>query len=118
MPKNNFNEVLKQDRAVRFRLETQEEEFIFKPDERKFSFYQICRFPVDKKYFVRKIIYNEYSEMIEYKEKNMKKDILDKFLKHCPEYKYNIYSSYDLDVVGFPDPNQTLTAKSQILNEY
>ena len=34
MPKNNINEIMNQDTAIRFRLESQEEEFIFKPDER------------------------------------------------------------------------------------
>jgi hypothetical protein len=115
---NNIDNVIDREDTLRFRLQTQEEEFIFKPDERQFSFYQICQFSVNKKYKVRKIIYNETAEMITHREKAMTKDILDKFLKKCPEFKYTIYPVYDLDVVGFPDPNEILTAKSNILNEY
>jgi hypothetical protein len=115
---NDIDEILRRDNKIRFKLQSQEEDFIFKPDERQFSFYQICQFPMDKKYMVRKIIYNEYGDMIDYREKNMKKDILDKFLKKCAKFKYTIYPAYNLDVVGFPEPNEILTAKSQILNEY
>jgi len=115
---NELDKFLKKDNKIKFRLESQEEDFIFKPDDRRFSFYQICQFHIDKKYMVRKLIYNENGEMLEYREKKMKKDILDKFLKHCQKFKYTIYPVYDLDVVGFPDPNEILTAKSNILNEY
>lgn len=115
---NDIIDVLDREDKLRFRLQSQEEEFIYKPDSRQFSFYQICQFPVDKKYKVRKVIYNENGEMLTHREKAMKKDILDKFLKKCPDFKYTIYPAYDLDVVGFPDPNEILTAKSNILNEY
>jgi hypothetical protein len=115
---NNIEDCLDREDKLRFRLQSQEEEFIYKPDERQFSFYQICQFHVDKKYKVRKLIYNENGDMMTHREKAMKKDILDRFLKKCPDYKYTIYPTYDLDVVGFPDPNEILTAKSHILNEY
>ena len=110
--------VLKREDKLRIRLQTQEEEFIYKPDERQFSFYQICQFPLEKRYHVRKIIYNEMGEMMDHREKRMKKDIVDKFLKKCPSFKYTIYPAYDLDIVGFPEPNEILTAKSIILNNY
>jgi hypothetical protein len=116
--RNNIDRALEQDNKFRFRLETQKEDFIYKPDERQFSFYQICQFPIDKRYKVRKLIYNENCDVMYHREKNMKKTILDKFLKKCPDFKYTIYPTYDLDVVGFPDPNEILTAQSQILNEY
>lgn len=115
---SNIDDVLNQEDKLRFRLQTQEEDFIYKPDERQFSFYQICQFPVDKRYKVRKIIYNENGDMMTYREKAMKKDILDKFLKKCPDFKFTIYPAYALDVVGFPEANEILTAKSNILNEY
>ena len=102
----------------KFRLEVQEEDFIYKPDERQFSFYQICQFSVDKKHKVRKLIYNENSDMIKHSEKFLKKDLLNRFIKKCPDYKYTLYPAYDLDIVGFPDANEILTAKSQILNQY
>lgn len=115
--RNNID-VSQQYNKLRIKLESQKEDFIYKPDERQFSFYQICQFPVDKRYKVRKIIYNENGDMITYREKGMKKEILDKFLKKCSDFKFTIYPAYDLDVVGFPEDNEILTAKSNILNEY
>ena len=103
---------------IKFRLESQQKEFIYTPDARQFSFYQICQFSVNKRYKVRKIIYNESADMISHREKAMNKNILDKFLKKCAKFKYTVYPVYDLDVVGFPDANEILTAKSQILNNY
>lgn len=105
-------------KSIKFRLEKQEEDFIYKPNERQFPFYQICQFPINNKHKIRKIIYNENAELMNAREKFMNKKIIDKFLKKCPTYKYSIYAAYDLDIVGFPDPNEILTAKSRILNEY
>jgi hypothetical protein len=101
-----------------FCLKSQEEDFIYKPEERRFSFYQICQFSIDDKHRVRKIIYDEFGEMVEKREKWLAKERVNKFLKKCPKYKYTIYPSYDLDVVGYPEDNEILTAKSQILNDY
>lgn len=105
-------------KVFKFRIKEQEDDFIYKPDDRQFSFYQICHFPVDGKHVVRKLIYNESAEMLRYTEKKLKKSLLDKFLKGCPKYKYSIYPAYDLDVIGFPDAGEVLMARSQILNEY
>ncbi len=107
-----------QNNKFRFRLENRKEEFIYKPDERQFSFYQICQFSINKKYKVRKIIYNEIGDMIKHNESFISKSILDKFLLKCSRFKYTVYPAYDLDVVGFPEANEILTAKSQILNGY
>jgi len=103
---------------MRFKLKSYEEDFIFHPEQRQFSFYQICQFPIDKKYAVRKLIYDETGELITYREAILKKDILDKFLKKCPEYKRTIYPTYELGIIGFPEANEILTARSQILNNY
>jgi hypothetical protein len=100
----------------RFRLETQDDNFIYKPEEREFSFYQICRFPVDKRHKVRKYIYNELGEVVKVTEDTIKKSTLDRFLKGCPKYKFTIYPTYDLDVVGDPTPGEISQARSLILN--
>jgi hypothetical protein len=103
---------------MRFKLKSHEEDFIFQPQRRQFSFYQICQFPIDKKYAVRKLIYDETGELITYREAPFKKEVLDKFLKKSPEYKRTIYPAYELGVIGFPEANEILTARSQILNDY
>ena len=111
---------------MKFKLVPQEEDFIYKPDKRFYSFYQICKFTTDcdkipanqRKYHIRKIVFDEYSEIDhrQTKTKFIKKYKLDVFLTKCPTYKYTLYSTYNLDVVGLPDPNEILTAQSQILN--
>lgn len=101
-----------------FKLETQSEDIIHKQDTRQFSFYQICQFPIEKRYAIRKLIYNEDGELQRYSEKKLKKDLLDKFLKGCPPYKLTLYSAYELDTIGFPNAGDILMARSQILNEY
>lgn len=103
---------------LKFRLEEHDDDFIHKPDERQFSFYQICQFSVDKKYMVRKLIYDEYGELLTYRESRLKKDILNKFIKKCSKHKFTIYPAYDLDVVGFPEPKEILIANSHILNDF
>lgn len=109
---------LETDKKLMFRLKEQEEEFAYSPEQRNFTFYQICQFAVDKKYQVRKLTYDEHGEVVKSKVAKIKKSKLEKFIKSCPEYKYTIYPAYNLDVVGPPQPNEILTAKSQILNDY
>jgi len=103
---------------MKFKLQRQKEEFEYKPEPRQFSFYQICQFPMDKQYSVRKIIYDETGEIVNYRESKLKKSVLEKFLKSCPECKYTIYPAYDLGVVGFPVSDEILVAQSHILNGY
>lgn len=106
------------DKKLTFRLQEQEEEFIYKPDARQFTFYQICQFAINGQYSIRKLIYNEIGELINYKEAKLKKEKIKKFIKKCPSYKYSIYSVYNLDNVGFPNSDEILTANSQILNNF
>jgi hypothetical protein len=102
---------------TKFHLRTQEEDFIYKPNERQFSFYQICSFSVNNRHKVRKIIYNENGDILRHRETMLKKEILAKFLKKCPEHKYTLYCTYDFQTVDFPDPGEIAIIKSHILNE-
>lgn len=104
----------------RFKLESYEsnDDLTYKPEKKYFSFYQICQFPIDKKHKVRKIIYDENGDEIKHSEKSLDIDTIKKFTKKCPIYKYTIYPTYDLSMVGFPEIDEILTAKSQLLNEY
>lgn len=116
--KKTINDELDLDRKISFMLKEQDEEFVYNPEKMEFTFYQICQFAIDKQYHIRKIIYNELGEMIRYKEAKLKKNKLEKFLKGSPKYKYTLYPAYDLDIVGYPQSNEILMAKSQILNNY
>jgi hypothetical protein len=116
--KESENNTLETDRKLSFRLKEQDEDFVYNPEKRKFTFYQICQFAVDKQYHIRKIIYDEMGEMISHKEAKLKKIKLEKFLKGSPKYKYTLYPAYNLDIVGYPQSNEVLMAKSQLLNNY
>lgn len=102
---------------VKFRLKEQGNNINYKPISREYSFYQICTFSRDnKKHVVRKLYYDEHGNVIRYNEEMIKKTILNKFLRRCPENKYTIYPTYDLDGVGMPQSNEIELAMSQILN--
>lgn len=116
MKPNNRNN--SDNRVYKFKLAKKQDEDTHLPNERQFSFYQICQFPMDKQYSVRKLIYNEEAELLRYSEKKLDKNILDRFLKNSPEYKYVIYPAYELSSTGFPNAGDVLMARSQILNEY
>jgi hypothetical protein len=109
-------------RVYKFKLTKNQDEdtriLTGKSDERQFSFYQICQFPMDKQYSVRKLIYNEEAELLRYSEKKLDKNILDRFLKNSPVHKYVIYPAYELSSIEFPNAGDVLMARSQILNEY
>jgi len=114
---NGIEKALASENKLRIRLKTQDEEFIYKPNKRLFSFYQICQFPVDSLHLVRKVRFNECAEAVGAKEKRLKKEELNKFLAKCPDYKFSVYPTYNFDQIGYPDPNEILTNQSLILNE-
>ena len=101
---------------TKFTLRNNKEDLTFCPTRRQFLFYQICGFPVDKKYNVRKITLNENGEITKTKEKQVTKSELKQFLKFCPKSKYSIYPTYNMSFVGLPEANEILTAMSVILN--
>lgn len=114
--KNKLENSITDERKMRIQLKDREEEFVYNPTERIFTFYQICGYALKKKYNIRKLKYNEYCELIDYTETAVKKDVVGKFVKKCPTFKYSIYPTYELNVVEFPKDNEILTAQSQILN--
>jgi hypothetical protein len=118
---NGFDNMLEKETKKRFKLKGQyEEEFTYQPVKRQFIFYQICSFELNGKHQVRKVVFNENSEIIPSltKESKVKKEKINKFLETCPEYKRAIYPTYNLDTVGYPSDLEILTAQSLILNDY
>lgn len=88
----------------------------YKPSKCTFSFYQICKFPINNKYNVRKIVYNELCIIISHKVGTFNKQILDNFINKTSPIKYALYPTYDFKFVDMPTDNDILTLKSQILN--
>lgn len=109
-------QVIDENKKLRFKLKSQEsDDLVYKPEKRNFSFYQICGYPIDDKYHVRKNIFDENYDIIEQKESYITKKELRNFTKGCSSSKYTIYSTYNLDVVGMPNANEIMMAGSTLL---
>jgi len=87
----------------------------YKPDPTEYSYYQICGYPQDGFYEVRKIIYNEKLEPIDIYEKMYPKKKLEKFIEKTPQRKYQIYPVMTVKRIGLPQPNQIICANSDLL---
>jgi hypothetical protein len=83
-----------------------------------FVFYQICKFPTNEQYNIRKITYNEYGEMITYKIGKISKFKLNTFLSTASQSKYAMYPTYNLTDIRFPEPHVISVLTSHILNNY
>jgi len=88
------------------------------PKDDIFTFYQICRFPVNNYYGIRKIFYNQDGVMKTYKIGQITKEKLKLFLEAIKCYKYAIYPVYNFDNVQFPEPHIISILTSNILNNY
>ena len=108
--KENFNKKLK------FRLKTNDEVFEYKPEEKNFTYYQICHFDINKYHSVRKLVYDQYLNVIKTKVDKVKKSKLKRFIKNTKDNKYVLYPTYDLENVKYPSDEEILQASSQILN--
>jgi len=87
----------------------------YNPDPVEFSFYQICGYPKEGFYNVRKIIYNEKLEPQDIYDKCYPKKKLEKFIEKTPQRKYQIYPTISIKLIGLPHPNQILGANSDLL---
>lgn len=90
-------------------------DFVYKPPKTEYSYYQICSYPEDGFFHVRKLIYNELYEIIDLYEKIYPKKKIDKFLKVTPINKYQLYPAYNLKLIAYPNPNQIISANSGLL---
>lgn len=104
------------DKKVRFRLKTNENEFDYKPEKKKFNFYQICQFDMDDKHLIRKLVYDQNLNLIRKKEVKIKKEKLKKFIKETNDNRYILYPTYNFDGITLPVESDILLASSQILN--
>ena len=87
----------------------------YDPDRIEYSFYQICSYPTDGMYHVRKIIYNEKLDVVTKFEKYYPKKKIEKFISKTPEHKYQLYPTPTLNLVSYPNPEQIIAANSSLL---
>ena len=101
---------------TRYVMKPKDTNMIYNPPKVEYSFYQICSFPDNGFYNVRKILYNESFLPMDTYEKPYPKKKIEKFIEKTPVNKYQIYPTNSLLLISLPDPNQIITANSSLLN--
>jgi hypothetical protein len=102
----------------KFKLYKKDDEFKYNPPKQLSTFYQICHYKNDytNKYGVRKIIFNEFGNIIKTYEKEYNREKIESFMSNNGKNKYTIYPVYDLKNVALPGPSFILEAQSELLN--
>jgi hypothetical protein len=122
---NNLDALLERERSTRFVLKSQDDNFIYQPEKRRFSFYQFCRMHNPgrtarnngkKVHEMRKLIYDEEHNILEKKEALISAKKLDKFINKIPSHKFTLYETYEISLVDIPSDLEVFTAGSAILN--
>lgn len=123
---NNIDDLLEREKVRRFQLSPQEEEFVYQPEKRIFTFYQFCRMHNPdrteknggnvKIHEMRKLIFDEEYQIISKKEALISARKLEKFINKAPDHKYTLYETYEISSVDLPSDLELYTANSNILN--
>lgn len=122
---NNIESLVERERNMRFKLKGQEEQFIYQPEKKRFTFYQFCRMhnpgrsakKKDRKvHEMRKLNYDEEFQLLSKKEALITKEKLQKFIDSAPDHKYTLYETYEINSVDLPSDLELYTANSNILN--
>ena len=102
---------------TRYNIKRRDPEMTYKPKQVEYSYYQICSYPSDGFYEVRKLIYSEKYEIVDIYEKMYPKKKINTFIKNTHQYKYCMYPTPSLKLVSYPNPEQIITANSSLLND-
>lgn len=122
---NNIESLVEKEKNMRFRLKGQEDQFMYQPEKKKFTFYQFCRMhnpgrsakkKGHKVHEMRKLKYDEEFQLISKKEALISKEKLQKFIDNAPDHKYTLYETYEITSVDLPSDLELYTANSNILN--
>ncbi len=101
---------------TRYVLKNKSPDMCYNPPKVEYSYYQVCAYPDNGFYNVRKILYNELYEPVDKYEKAYPKKKIDKFLERTPDNKYQLYPTPSLKMVSLPNPDQIISANSKLLN--
>jgi hypothetical protein len=105
-------------KKVKYRIKTNDDDYEYNPEKRKFNFYQICRFEIDDKHLIRKLVYDQNLNLLRNKKAKIKKEKLKTFIKNTNDNKYILYPTYNFDGIDLPSDTDVLLASSQILNNH
>lgn len=100
------------------KLGNKNDELVYNPEKQLFVFYQICQFknPKTGKHDVRCVTFNELAEIIGTEEYTCSGRYCKIIISKCKIHEYKLYSTYDLDLVGFPEMDDLLRSQSTLLN--
>lgn len=122
---NNIDSLVDRERNMRFTLKGQEEQFMYQPVKKQFTFYQFCRMHNPgrternngrKVHEMRKLVYDEEYQLISKKKALISKEKLQKFIDNAPDHKYTLYETYEIESIDLPSDLELYTANSNILN--
>jgi hypothetical protein len=80
------------------------------------TFYQVCEFPLNKKYMIRKITFNNLYDLQKISNLSVDKKTFLRFLNKSPECKRLMYATNTLDNIPMPSEYDFSVAASQLLN--
>lgn len=100
-------------------LKDSETDMKYKPDNKLHKFHQICMFrdPNTKKYNVRTVIFDDLQEIIKVTDKNYNSEQCKSLIALCKGNDYKIYQTFDLALVDYPDSDDLLKTKSDLLGD-
>ena len=101
---------------TRYVIKNKSHDMCYNPPKVEYSFYQICSYPDNGFFNVRKIIYNESFEAVDIYEKPYPKKKIEKFLERTATNKYQMYPTISLKMISLPNSNQIIAANSSLLN--
>jgi hypothetical protein len=113
---NNMNNNMLAPMKTKYVMKPKDPNMIYNPPKVEYSYYQICSFPDNGFYDVRKILYNESFLPMNTYEKPYPKKKIEKFIEKTPVNKYKMYPTNSLKLISLPDPNQIITANSSLVN--
>jgi hypothetical protein len=101
---------------IKYTIAKNDPETMFNPVPVEYSYYQICAYPNDGFFELRKIIYNERYEAVDVYEKFYPKKKIESFLRNTLEHKYRLYPTNSIKTIAYPNPDQIISANSSLLN--
>jgi hypothetical protein len=92
---------------------------VYDPDVSFYTYYQICNFEnkIFHKYLIRKHLYNEYGDLINYKIYGLTRDEVGKLIRKLKPFQYKTVGYYDFKLVNYPSQGEILVVQSDILNK-
>lgn len=105
-------------RHIKFiKNEQRENKIRYQPNPKLNKFHQICMFrdPETSKYAVRTVIFDENQEIIKASEKKYTANQCKSLLSSSKVNEYKTYSTFDLNLIDYPNSDDLLKAQSDLL---